>query len=263
MLLVAWGCSSDSAGSEQNAADETIVMSGMADAESPRTAEAPAPPQTGSDKPVKLIKRGNMTLEVEDIATAKRQVDQLLARHNGYYENEQLDHADGRSTAALDIRIPTARFDSLLMQLDAGIGTLLNRQISAQDVGEEYVDIQMRLENNLAYLAQYNQILKQAKTIKEILEVQEIIRQIEEEIESRKGRLQYLDNQVGYATLSVTLVEPSSGTLNSHPGWGSRLVQAFRSGFEGFLQAVVGVVYLWPFWLLLALGWVFWRRRKR
>jgi hypothetical protein len=144
-----------------------------------------------------------------------------------------------------------------------GIGTLLARQISAQDVGEEYVDIQMRLENNLAYLEQYNQLLKQAKTIKEILEVQEIIRRIEEEIESRKGRLQYLDNQVGYATLAVTLVEPGSGTLNAHPGWGRRLTQAFSSGFNGFLHTIVGAVYLWPFWLLLALGWMFWRRRRK
>ena len=74
------------------------------------------------------------------------------------------------------------------------MGELKVKNISAKDVTEEYVDLKIRVGNKLAVLAQYKVILQKAISIEEILEVNEKIRRLEEEIESKKGRIRFLDD---------------------------------------------------------------------
>ncbi len=176
--------------------------------EPPRTAEAPSSPaEYELQKGSKIIKSGDMTFEVEQLEVVKSKVDSILLTSKGYYENEVFNAYGNRNTYSLTLRMPTSRFDSFVKILENGIGQLTSKNIRAKDVTEEYVDLNIRLDNNLSYLRQYKLILKKAKTIKEILNVQEKIRRIEEEIESKKGRLKYLDDKVKFSTLHLELSE--------------------------------------------------------
>ena len=123
------------------------------------------------------------------------------------YEKEQYNSYGNRNSYSLLLRIPNTKFDSLVNLLEIGIGTLESKNLTSKDVTEEYTDLNIRLENSLAYVIQYKEILKKSKTVKEILEVQEKIRRIEEEIESKKGRIKYLDDKVKYSTLSIEVTE--------------------------------------------------------
>ena len=157
----------------------------------------------------------------------------------------------------LRIRVQGDKFDSLLALLEEGVGELKVKNISAKDVTEEYVDLKIRLGNKLAVLAQYKVILQKAISIEEILEVNEKIRRLEEEIESKKGRIRFLDDRVSYSELNLRLSQKYEIVLASAPGFGSRVGEAFMSGFNGFLSFVVGLVYVWPFILLIFLSYCF------
>ena len=206
-----------------------------------------------------IIKTGYLNFEVDSIKKAKLKVDQILDSVNGYYENEQFHSYGQRNKYQLKIRIPNDRFDTFIDLLEADTGNLLSKNISAKDVTEEFVDINIRLESNLAYLNQYKEILKKAKTIEEILEVQERIRYISTEIDSKKGRLKYLADQVKYSTLSVELTQKVVYKKPSNPFF-SRIANAFENGFNGFLNFLVLIVNLWPF---IILGLLIWFSRKR
>ena len=199
-------CSSSQSDFAQNMGtpyDSKEASEDLTTEELPRTSEAPPPPEFSLEKRSKIIKTGDLKFEVSDLSASKQKVDAQIKSFDAYYENEEYNSYGSRNSYMLLIRIPNAKFDSVLIEFEKGLGQLVHKNINAKDVTEEYVDLNIRLENNLAYLSQYKEILKQAKTIEDILEVQEKVRRIEEEIESKKGRIQYLDDKVKYSTLDT------------------------------------------------------------
>ena len=105
------------------------------------------------------------------------------------------------------IRVPAAQFDRLVERLEKGSGEVLFKDISARDVTEEFVDLEIRLANKRKFADRYAELLKKAVSVKEILEIEENIRKIEEEIESTEGRLRYLSDQVAFSKLTLTLTQ--------------------------------------------------------
>jgi len=233
----------------KHGADETNTFD--FEVEPPRTAEPPPPSVNTLEKGSKIIKNGYMKFEVSNLEIAKNKIDTILTEYSGYYENEQYNSYGNRISYSLQLRIPNTKFDSLINVVQNGVGKLNSKNINAKDVTEEYVDLNIRLDNNLAYLNQYKEILRKAKSVKEILEVQENIRRIEEEIESKKGRIKYLDDKVKYSTLNLELTELITVEFSNKPNFGRRLVNAFNNGTQFFLSFIVGLVNFWPFLLLL------------
>jgi len=217
-----------------------------------RTSKPPPPPpsELQLEKGSKIIKNGFMRFEVSGLESAKAKVDSVLTYFKGYYENEQFDSFGARNTYSLLLRIPSVKFDSLVTSIESGVGELNSKNINSRDVTEEYLDLNIRLDNNLAYLAQYKEILRKAKTVEEILEVQERIRRIEEEIDSKKGRLKYLDDKVEFSVLKLELTELIETEIATTPKFLIRLGNAFNSGFQSFINFIVGFVSVWPFVIL-------------
>ena len=229
---------------------EEIVEEAELTIEPPRTAQPPSPPTYSLEKGSKIIKTGSMEFQVSALELTKAKVDSILNSFGGYYEQEHF-HSYGSSISySLQLRIPNSKFDALIDVLENGIGDLQSKNIRAEDVTEEYVDLNIRLENNLAYLEQYKVILQKARSVKEILEVQEKIRRIEEEIDSKKGRLKYLDDKVKYSTLDLELTELVKAERSDYPRFTTRLGNAFSNGFQSFLSFIIGLINLWPFLLL-------------
>ncbi len=91
-----------------------------------------------------------------------------------------------------------------------GMEKILFKEIDARDVTDQFIDLETRLASKRNYLKRYNDLLAKAKTVKDILEIEEKIRGIEEEIESTTGRLKYLGDLVNYSTLDLVISEPKN-----------------------------------------------------
>jgi len=194
----------------------------------------------------KIIRTGNINIKVQDLEGSKNGIDNMLGELGAYYENEHYNGYKRNASYSLVIRVPNSKFDTLIHALEVGEGKVQSKSISVRDVSEEYVDLGIRLENNLAYLAQYQQLLKKAKTINEILQVQEKIRRLETEIDSKKGRMKYLDNQVSYSTLRLELIGTSK-EISSSESFLDRVGSAFCYGYQSFLNFLIRLVHLWPY----------------
>lgn len=212
---------------------------------------------------VKLLKNGYLQFEVERLNESKREIDEWVDHFKAYYEDESYRSFGNRNSYSLLIRVPSEQFDSLIVEMESNLGKLLSKNVHVKDVTEEYVDLKIRLDNHLAYLDQYQQLLKKANSIKDILEIQEKIRRIEEEIESKKGRIQYLDNRAEFSSLSVEISEFTSHSVSSSPSYWKRVRRAFENGIRGFLSFTIGLINLWPFVLGLVLLIVFRKRIVR
>jgi len=210
----------------------------------------------------KIIRNGNISIEVDDALKAKAAVDALLEKHRAYTGNEQFDNTDYSSNYHIQIRVPAENLNALVADLESLDGLVTYKSITASDVTEEYVDLETRLINKRSYLEQYRQLLKNARTIEDILKVREQIRVLEEEIESVEGRLKYLKNQVALSTLDLTLIQKKDFVYrpDRRINFWERLKDAFSTGWYGFVQFGFVIVGLWPFWLLLAI--IIWLIRR-
>lgn len=235
--------------------------------ESPSKVQMPNSEAKPIDKAInlkKIIKSGDMTIEVADIKTAQEKIQKTIKNNKAYIQNERFSNSETQTTLSMEIRIPNQNFDQLVNSFSDGIGSISAKNIRVQDVTEEYTDVSIRLKNKLAYLEKYRDLLKRSASTKDLLEIQEKIRGLEEEIESSEGRLRYIDDQVNYSTLELTLMkEKPRNTVTSKIGFGSRLVDSLANGWNIFVNFFLGVVSLWPFLFTIPIILLFWRKWRK
>lgn len=203
----------------------------------------------------KIIKDGSISIKVTDINAAKTTTDSLIIRHNAYYASEIFNNSNWESAFNLTIRIPANNFEAFIKDIESGKGEILSKNIYARDVTGQYFDLESRLENKKNYLTRYRDLLKQAKTIKEILDIEEKIRVLEEEIDSTVGQLKLLSDQIAYSTLTLYISKPIEFkyTPAQRDKFWERLKQSFSKGWFGFIDFLLFVIKLWPLWLIIIL----------
>ncbi|MEI7595652.1 MAG: DUF4349 domain-containing protein [Bacteroidota bacterium] len=217
----------------------------------------------------KIIKDGMLSIKVLDVEKGKKSIDAILKKLNSYYENESLENNESHSSYNLKIRIPSANFDEFLRLLENGTGEVLSKDINARDVTEEYVDIETRLKNKKMYLQRYNELLSKTGTIKDILALEENIRNLQEEIESKEGRLKFLNDQVAYSTLNVELLKEKEYVYNQKKvdSFYERLKASLSSGWSNTINFILLLIGNWTV-LIAIVTFVFlirrfWRNRKK
>ncbi len=222
-------------------------------------------PEVRQSEDKKIIKDGSVTLKVDDIEVAKKQADSLLVLFSAYYSSENMVNSDYALNYNLAIRIPSANFEKFISALDAGDGEITNKNVNARDVTIEFIDIQSRLSNKRSYLDRYRELLKQAKSVKDVLEIEEQIRSLVEEIESSEGRLKYLTDQVAYSTLNLTIFREKGYTYRPavKGPFGERLKRSLSGGWNGLVTFTLILIRLWPLWIIFAVVISLWIRHRR
>lgn len=167
-------------------------------------------------------------------------------------------------TGTINFMIPAANFDSTIDEI-AKVGTLRSEHITGTDVSAQYVDLNARLANAQAQRDAMLALLKQATNINDIIAIQNQIGQITSQIEQLKGQIKYLDQNTAYSTVTVTLTEAPSAAKGSSDNWG--FATALNDAAHNFVATinyfVAGVGAVGPFLVLVALGYIVWRRRRR
>ncbi|SHF55032.1 DUF4349 domain-containing protein [Chryseobacterium sp. OV279] len=211
----------------------------------------------------KVIKNGNMRIQVGDIKKAQTQVADILKKNNAYIQTEQFQNTDVDDNLDLVIRVPHKNFDALINSFSDGVGSVLSKNISSDDVTEEYTDVSIKLANKRIYLEKYRDMLRSASTTKDMIEIQEKIRELEDEIDVAEGRLRFIDDRVNYSTLNLSLYkEKVRSSATSKIGFGSRFGDSVTEGWNSFVSFLLGIISFWPFLLLIPIIIYLWRKWK-
>jgi hypothetical protein len=213
----------------------------------------------------KIIKDGRLGIEVKNLKAAKTNIDTLIRSLGGYYDNESLINNDYSTEYNLRIRIPSNNMELLIRKIEKGEGEVSYKEITARDVTEEFIDLETRLTNKRKYLEQYQQLLKNTKSIKEILDIQEKIRVLEEEIESTTGRLKYLNDLVEYSTLELNISQPKpyKYTPQYRGSFFEKVKQSVIRGWYGFVDFFLFLLSNWAVLILFAVIIYFWVKYRR
>ncbi|MDD4215536.1 MAG: DUF4349 domain-containing protein, partial [Bacteroidales bacterium] len=212
------------------------------------------PQETQEKIPQKIIKTADISFQVEKYITARAKILEIIKKHGGYVSSENQTSDEYRTSNIMIIRVTSSVFDALVDELLKEAVFIDYKKIEAQDVTEEFVDINARLKSKKDAMQQYEAILKKAYTINDILEVQQYIRTLQEEIESLEGRLKYLNNKVELSTINATFYEQGKIIPAQKNSFGYKLKEALSWGWQGLLVFFIGIIYLWPLWIILGIS---------
>ena len=252
LIAIAMGCTSGS--NDKGLSDELYEMDmEVADEDMSSISSAGAEMDSRMQEPnliidKKIIKDARIGLEVDNYSEYRSKLDSAIIRAKGYISSDNMDKNDYNINCQLVIRIPANYFDKFISTLEKGFEKLLYKNISARDVTEEFIDIEVRLNTKKEVEKRYIQLLSKAKNIKEILEVEEKLRVLREEIESKEGRLKYLKKQVSYSTIYLHITQNYEYKYEpeKEKNFFQRLFKSLDKGWKGFIVFVLFLFRIWP-----------------
>ena len=218
----------------------------------------------GQGVETKIIKTADLTLEVSNVSGAAAAVEGICTSAGGYVSTTNIGtNYNGQPYGTVVIRIPANQFDSVLSGAGNREGDKPLHAGPGRDRG--YVDVQAQITVYQNQIAQYNLIMKNATKVDDVLAIQQQIDAVQTNLDRVTGQMKYLNSQVDYATITVSLQEPAPvGGTQGHD-----FVTAINEGIAGFFGVIdaiiVFVISVLPLIIIGGVayaGYRFWKARR-
>jgi Domain of unknown function (DUF4349) len=176
----------------------------------------PAPPPSAQQKPGQktdgtaeqapektvaplLIYTGNVGMEVSEPAVVAPTIDKVidLAESFGGY-------LAARTDSSVVIRVPSRHFRDALTAMEK-LGEVKRRSVNAEDVSEQFHDLEVRLANLKTVQKRLQDFLSKAANVNEALQVERELERIGQEIDRIEGRMRFLRARATFSTITVDL----------------------------------------------------------
>jgi hypothetical protein len=211
---------------------------------------------------VRLVDLGNRIVRTAtvDLEVAKGTLDEtidqatgVVTRAKGIYVGSSTSvPGEGTARGEVTFRVPVDGFEAVLRELK-GLGTYRGERSSTKDVTNQYVDLRGQLAAWRAQERVYLRLLGRARSIGDVIAVQNQLQQVQSNIERLQGQVDHLEDQSSFSTIVLDLREP--GTAPGQPG--TRLERAWATAVSGLgvmaAAALVALVWLTPVALLAGL----------
>jgi hypothetical protein len=260
------------------------------------TAASAAPSNTSADisaipaQQTLVIIDKTLRIETADVQATLAKIRDLTTRASGDIASLEVSTASGQPvypvplngasgsdtgasstplSAYVTVRVPAAAYQAFVSSA-SGLGRVLYQSESAQDVTQQHVDLKARLDNLKAEEARLRQFFASAKTVSDMLAIEQELSRVQGDIESMQAQLTYLENQAAMATVTIELTEPQAIVSPAGIDWGTKTaltdsVRAFVDTLNGLIVvlgpvlAVLVFVGL-PVWLIV---WLIRRAMRR
>lgn len=209
----------------------------------------------------KIIKTGDIRFESNDLGATYQQIISAVKKHKAIIQNDTEGKEYGSVFRRIRVRVPSKSFDLFLNDISKGVNYFDNKEISSQDVTEEYIDIDARLKAKKVLEARYLELLKKANKVSEMLEIEAQLSAIREEIEVKEGQLRYMQSQISMSTISIEFYKTVANEGEATNSYGSKIWNAITSGFNEISNFFIGLLSIWPFLIILAVIVHFIRKR--
>ena len=193
----------------------------------------------------KIIRNADLELESSSPEESAQKITQIAESVSGFVVESAQTASDVKSAArdvvTMTVRVPAAKFDETIAAIRQTGTRTISETVKGQDVTEEFIDIEARLKTQKALEAQFVEIMKQAKTVEDALNVQSQLAEVRGEIEKVEGRRRFLENQASLSTLKIRLQTPTAIGASSN-GFFYRLTDSLSAGFDFALNFLLGLV---------------------
>jgi len=267
-------------------APERAFAPGVAREDKAKVEETPA--ESGSRDVTserKIIRTANVSLYVTDFEQAAGQIQSITRQFNGIIANKSFYRNQSYIQGSMTLWVPSEKLVPFVNEISK-VGKVRSSNITAEDISDQYYDLQARLESKKKQEKRLLSLLDKPDTsLDELLKLEQELARVRGEIESMEGRKRKWDQQVAYSTVEVNLTQDVKAVKEPDDIW-KPLRRALRNAKPTFLSSfgalvrfigglITVIIALIP-WivLLIVLIWVwksfvsrswkkFWTRRKK
>jgi len=214
-----------------------------------------------------IMKRADIRFQVENVETNTKNIEKLVSARKGLISRQNLSTATEQISNDITIRVPSSAFSALLGDLSKESKFVDYKRVASQNVTEEYEDIQTRLKTKKEVRDRYVEILKtKAKTVEDILKAEEHIRVLQEEIEAKEGRHNFLKSRVSMSEINLEIYQKviykETPSLLEKP-YIAKVGEALGNGWSLITSLSLFIINSWPVLILISIVFWAWRRRRR
>jgi len=189
-----------------------------------------------TERTQKLIRRAVIFVQVSDLEEAEKPVREAINKYRAYFSNTEIRE----NVRSYTIRVPEIFFASLLEELRS-MGRIIYQAESAEDVTMRYYDLEGHLKIKQELRLTFQEYLKTARTIEEIMIVERHLAELQNEIDRMGTEFRSLANLIDYATITFELRLPSSSVNSFRPALSERVITLFRS-FGDFASLLLLII---------------------
>ncbi|WP_149205885.1 DUF4349 domain-containing protein [Flavobacterium johnsoniae] len=209
----------------------------------------------------KIIKEATLRFETDDLENTFNQIQKAVTAGKATIINDSEGKDYGTVFRNLTVKVPSQNFDRFINDISKGVSYFEIKNISAQDVTEQFIDLTSRLNTKKKLEERYLQILQKAVKVSEILEIEKQISVIREEIEAKEGQLKYLQSRVSESTVTIEFYKTTAEKEGVKISYGSKIWTAVKSGFFSLSDFLISLISVWPFIIIFCVLAYFIRKR--
>ncbi|HSD14357.1 MAG TPA: DUF4349 domain-containing protein [Flavobacterium sp.] len=211
----------------------------------------------------KIIKTGRLRYETADLEKSFSSVKKAITNHKASVQSDVSGKNDDYLYRNVTVRIPSASFDVFITEISQGVNHFDRKEISSEDVTEEYIDVQARLNAKRALEKRYFELLGKATKVSEMLEIESSLSEVREDIEAKEGRLKYLQSQVSMSTVDLEMYTNIPSESGATASYGGKMGNALKEGFNNIATFFLRMLNIWPFILIFVILFFLIRRRRQ
>ncbi len=215
-----------------------------------------------------VIKNANMSIIVQDPASAMKTISQMADEMGGFVVASDLYKTTTSQgievpVANVTVRVPAEQLDQAMEDIkklvDNPIEDVLSENVSGQDVTQEYTDLNSRLDNLKRAEAQLQEILASATKTEDVLAVFNQLKQVREEIEVLQGQINYYKEASRLSSISVNIqakesVDPLTIGRWQPVGVARDAVQALINALKFLVNALIWIlIFFLPVFLVITI----------
>ncbi|MBS4204131.1 DUF4349 domain-containing protein [Lederbergia citrea] len=157
-----------------------------------------------------IIHQANLQVNVKNLEKAQLKIEKKVNEYGGYIvESNVYRENDETVSGRIMVRVPEKYFQKFLTDAEEEAINVLERNVTGQDVTEEYVDLESRVKSKRAVEARLLEFMNNANKTGDLLKISSDLAQVQEEIEVIVGKMKYLENQTSYSTIDIYMIEKS------------------------------------------------------
>lgn len=194
--------------------------------------------------------------ETEDLDGLLTALNQQMTELGGYLEDQSIRNGSRYAqrryrSADLTVRVPADRVDEFT-QAVSGMANVVSNRRELEDITLQYVSTESRMLALQTEEARLLELMEQAETMSDLLEIEARLTDVRYELESTTSRLRVYNNQVDYATIHLSIEEVQEYT----PVEEETLWQRISGGFMNSLKSVGEGIVDFFVWIIVSLPYL-------
>lgn len=225
----------------------------------------------------KVIKTGRIDLQTKTFDDTVQNIMDHVNEIGGFIQNCSIEGNNlyseyNRRYANLSVRIPNKEFDKFMNE-SSQFGNVTSKSIEGEDVTDQYMDTEIRLETLEIQAERLKELLKQAGDLEKLFKIEQELADVTYQIESLKGTLKKYDSLIDYSTIEINVeeaevyVQPAKKVT-----FLDKIKKTFMDSVDGLINVLQGIVLvvvaMIPFLIIIApvalvVAWIIIRTNRK